>query len=145
MIFGAEVISIVATAGQGDHTVDEVMDGSQGEGIVEEVAAQFDDAAVRAVADQDQAKGQLLQPGFGDGQMEENAVGVGVGPCKSGVESLLGLGGLLVDELAADEVVSGQFGDGAAGQGVEGELLACCRGQGMGGGAGGRDSGGWAG
>jgi hypothetical protein len=64
------------------------LDGSQGEGIVEEVAALFDDAAVGAAADQDQAKGRLLQPGLGEGQMEENAVGVGVGQCKSGVESL---------------------------------------------------------
>jgi len=42
MIFGAEVISIVATAGQGDHTVDEVMDGAHGESIVEEVAMRYD-------------------------------------------------------------------------------------------------------
>jgi hypothetical protein len=106
-----EVIAVVATAGQGDDTVDEVMDGAHGDSIVEEVTAQLDDAAVRAVADQDQAKGQLLQPGFGDGHMEENAVGVWVGRCKSVVQSVFGLGGLLVDKLAADVVVVGELGD----------------------------------
>jgi hypothetical protein len=65
------------------------------------------------VADQDQAKRQLLEPGFGDGQMEENAVGVGVGRCKSVVQSVFGLGGLQVDKLAADVVVVGKLGDRA--------------------------------
>jgi hypothetical protein len=95
------------------------MDGAHGQSTVEEVAAQFDDAAVRAVADQDQAKGQLLEPGFGDRHMEENAVGVRVGRCKSGVQSVFGLGGLLGDKLAADVVVVGELGDRArAGKGL---------------------------
>jgi hypothetical protein len=87
------------------------MDGAHRERIVEEVAAKFDDAAIRAVADQDQAKSQLLEPGFGDGQMEENLVGVRVGRCKSGVQSVFSLGGLLVDKLAADVVIVGELGD----------------------------------
>jgi hypothetical protein len=65
------------------------------------------------VADQDQAKGQLLEPGFGDRQMEENPVGVRVGRCKSIVQSVFGLGSLLVDKLAADVVVVGELGDRA--------------------------------
>ena len=52
-----------------------------------------------------------------------------------GLEGVLGLIGLLVDELAADVVFVGKVGDGASGQCVEGELLSAlpflgaCRGE----------------
>ena len=48
--------------------------------------------------------------------------------------------GLLVEELAAGGGAAGQFGDGAARQGVAGQLLACRGGQGVGRGGRGEDS-----
>jgi hypothetical protein len=75
------------------------------------------------VADEYQGEDELAQPGPGDGQVEED-----LGVVRSGIEGitegLLGAGSLLVDKLAADLGLAGQFGDGAgAGQGVQGELL----------------------
>jgi hypothetical protein len=101
------------------------MDGAHREGIIEEVAAEFDDAAVRAVADQKQTESHLLQPRLGDGQVKQDAIGVRVRECESGVERRLGLGSLLVDEVTADVVVVGELRDGScAGQGLQGEVLA---------------------
>ena len=103
------------------------MDRPHRERIVEEVAEPFVNAAVGTTADQDQAKRPLLQPGFGDGQVDENPVGSGVGVCESRVESLLGLGRLLVDELAADLMVEKVFtasgGQPACGRGLPGRRV----------------------
>src|SRR5262249_44474041 len=105
--------------------VDEVVDGAEAEGVVEEVAEQFDDAAVGAVADQDQAEGQLPQPGLGDGQAEQDTLGVRVGCREGGVEGLLGLGGLPVDEFAGDVGGGGEGGEGVGGgRGLQGGVWA---------------------
>ena len=73
---------------------------------MEQVAEQFVDAAVGTVADQQQGQDEPPQPGRGDRQVEQDGVVVrGVGGEGLG-EGLLGLVGLLVDELAADVVVA---------------------------------------
>jgi hypothetical protein len=101
-------------------------------------------AAGGAVADEDQAEGQLAQPGLGDGEVQEDAAVLGVG-VEGGVEGLLGLVGLLVDELAADVVLGGEVGDGlCAGEGLQGRALALAGVERLGG-TGGRGCGGGAG
>ena len=60
--------------GQRHGAGDDVMDIAHGDGEVEEVAEQFDDATVGTVADEDQGQDQLPQPGLGDGQIKEDAV-----------------------------------------------------------------------
>ena len=105
-----QVLLPVEGAGPGHGGAGDVVDGAQRERAVEQVAEQFVDAAVGTVADQEQGQDELLQPGLGDRQVEEDGVvggevgGEGLG------EGLLGLVGLLVDELAADVVVGGPVG-----------------------------------
>jgi hypothetical protein len=70
----------------------------------------------------------LPQPGFGDGQPEEELGRVVRRWGKGVVEGVVGLMQLLVDELATDVVLGGEFGDRLPREGVEGELLACLRG-----------------
>jgi hypothetical protein len=50
------------------------VDGAERNRVVEEVAEQLDDATIRTVADQHQSEGELLQPGFGDREVEEDRV-----------------------------------------------------------------------
>jgi hypothetical protein len=110
----------VVLAGGRDRGVDHVVDRPEGDRAVEQVAEQFDDAAVGTVTEQGQGEDQLLEPGLGDWQGEEDVVrrrwGEGL------VEGVLGLGGLLVDELAADLVLAGEVSDGLSGEGVEGQV-----------------------
>ncbi len=75
------------------------------------------------MADQSEAKDQLLKPGFGHREPEEELGRVGRRRGEGVVEGVVGLVELLVDELAADLMLVGQFGDGLAGEGGEGELL----------------------
>ena len=70
-----QVVRSVDRPGRFDGAVDDVVDRPQGDLAVEEVAEQFDDAPVRAVADQDQGQDQLAQPGLGDRQVEEDVLG----------------------------------------------------------------------
>ena len=77
---------------------------------VEEVAEQLHDGPVRTVTNQHQGQDQLMQPGFGDGQVEEHVIRFGPGlegPC----QGVPGDVGLLVEELAADLMTAGQIGD----------------------------------
>ena len=125
--------------------VSEVVQVAERTRAMEQVAKQFLDAAVGAVAHQEQGQDQPLQPSLGDRQVEQDGV-LGRGRGEEGLgEGVLSLVGLLVDEFAADVVVKGQLGDGVAGEGVQGELLACCGGQGVRGAARGGDSGAGAG
>lgn len=76
------------------------------------------------MTDEDQSEDELPQPRLGDGQMENDLV---VGCCggKRLVKGLLGLGGLLVDELAADVMFFGDVADRLlARQRVDGQTLA---------------------
>jgi hypothetical protein len=132
-----EVLTVVVAAGRGHGTVDDVVDDAQGEGVVEEVAEQFVDAAQRAVADEDQAEGQLVQPSLGDGKVKEDGAVLGV-RVEGVSEGLLRFVGLLVDELAADVMGGGEVADGlCAGEGVEGQMLALVRRESFGGDGGG--------
>src|SRR5581483_243803 len=114
----------------------DVVDGAQGEGVVEEVGEQFLHAALGAVADEGQAQDELPQPGLGDRQPEEQLRRCGRCRGEGLVQGAVGAAPLLVDELAADTVCGGQIRDGLAGQGVERESAAHGRGQVAGGGRG---------
>jgi hypothetical protein len=105
------------------------MDRSYRHGIVEEVVEQFGDAADGAVADEGEAQDQLAEPGLGDGQPEEQLRRISRRRGEGVVEGVVGVVQLLVDELAADVLLVGRCGDRLAGQGIEGQLLACRRGQ----------------
>ena len=72
-----------------------------------------------------EAEDQLPQPGFGHGQPEEELRRWGRWWSERSVEGVVGVAELLIDELAADWVLIGQGRDGLAGEGIEGELLAC--------------------
>jgi hypothetical protein len=119
-----EVLLLVVVAGRGDGVLQDIVDGSQGEGKVEEVGQQFEDAAQRAVTDQDQAEDQLLQPGFGHGEPKEDRRFLGGGRSKGLIESVVGVVELVVNKLAADLVLVRELGDGLTRQGVQGQLLA---------------------
>ena len=66
----------------------------------------------------------MAEPGLGDGEPEEELGWVGRGGSKGEVEGAVGVVQLLVDELPAHLKFVGQSGDGAAGEGAEGEALA---------------------
>ena len=80
------------------------------EGIIEQVAQQFDNAAVGAMATQHQAEDQLFDPVLGDGEVEEDVIGWGTGS-EGLVERLLGGVNLLVDELPADPLLASRLRD----------------------------------
>ena len=104
-----QVLAIVDLAGGGDGLLDDVVDRPHGEVVIEEVAEQFGDAAERAVADEDQGEDELADPGLGDREVEEDPVVSAAGRRRD--RGPVGLVGLVVEELAADGVLSGQFGD----------------------------------
>lgn len=109
---GLEILLGVDAASRGDRLVEEVVDAAQGEGMVEEVLEQFLDATKGTVADEGEAEHELTKPGLGDGKPEEQLGRVGRRRCEGVVEGGMGLVELLVDELAADLLLGGQFGDG---------------------------------
>ena len=119
-----EILLNVEAACWGDRIMEDVVDAAQGEGMVEEVAEQFLNAAKGAVADEGEAKNELAKPGLGNGEPEQQPRGVDRRQGKSLVEGVVGMVELLVDELAADVLVLGEVGDGYASQGIEGKLLA---------------------
>ena len=92
--------------------------------MVEEVVEEFDNSSERTVSDENQPESELLNPAFGDGQVEEDRIVVrwrveGMG------ESIAGDGLLLVDEFAADVRVLCESGDGlCASESVECEALS---------------------
>ena len=86
------------------------MHRAQGDGVVKEVADQLDDGPVGTVADQHLPKDQLMQPGLAHGQVEENFIIGRFGVERAG-QSVLGGMSLLIEELAADLMFSGQVRD----------------------------------
>ncbi len=120
-----EVLLGVVLACVGDGLVQDVVDRPQRQRVVKEVGEQFVDAAEGTVADEGEAEDQWPQPGFGDGQPEEELRRLGRGGSERLVEGVVGVTELLVDEFAADLVPVGQGRDGLAGEGIKGELLAC--------------------
>jgi hypothetical protein len=93
-----------------DGAVDDVVDRTQGDLPVEEVAEQRDDGPVRTVANQHQSQDQLTQPGLGYRQVEEDVFGrwCGVEGVGQGVRCGVGL---LIEELPADLMLPSQLGD----------------------------------
>lgn len=133
-------------AGGSDGLMEDVLDGTDGQGIVQEVSEHLGDAAYGAVADQGEAQDQLPQPRLGDGQPEEVLRRV-VRWREGVVEGSVGVVELLVDKRAADRMLRRKVADRLAREGIEGKLLpgvqrqgACRRGdpsgRAIGGGAG---------
>ena len=130
-----QVLAIVDLAGGGDGLLHDVVSRPHGEVVIEEVAEQLGDAAERAVTDEDQSEDEWADPGLSDREVKEHPVVPGGWfRGESVIEGLLGLVGLVVDELAADLVLLGELGDGGgAGECVESESLTLGRGQILGG------------
>src|SRR5438270_3656078 len=95
----------------------DVMDSPHRQRIVKEVVKEFADATERTVADEGQAEDQLAEPGLGNGEPEEELGRLGRGGGEGLREGVVGVGPLLVDELAANLVLVSQGSDGLAGQG----------------------------
>ena len=89
------------------------------------------------MADEQQTEHQLPEPGLGDGEGKQDAIGISRVGGEGLVEGLVGLVELLIDELATDLVLLGQGLDRVPGQGVQSELLTWRR-QPAAGGVGGR-------
>jgi hypothetical protein len=107
-----------------DGAVDDVVGSAQRHSVSEEVSEQLDDAAQRAVANEDQGKDELANPRARYRQVEQDLFGI-LGRLSEGLlQSVVGKVKLLVDELAADSVLLGEVRDGRPGKGVEGDLLA---------------------
>ncbi len=122
---GGEILLGVDAASGGDGLVQDVMDGPHGQREVEEVVQEFGDAAEGTVANEGESEDELPQPRLGDRKPKEEWGGLVARRGEGMVQGVMRLLELLVDELTADLLLAGQFGDGLAGQGVEGELLAC--------------------
>ena len=111
----------------------DVVDGAEGDLVVEEVAKEFDDPAQRTVPDEHQAERELLDPTFGNGEVEQDRR-VGGWRVKGAIQRLSCEVLLSVNELAADVGVSCEGGDGlCAGQSVERQALALLGSQRVGG------------
>src|SRR5438094_65070 len=117
---GGQLLALVVAAGPADAAPDDGGDTADREPVVQQVTQENDDAAEGTVADQDQAQHDLAKQRLGDWQVKQHAL-VGA----AGGEGLVGLAGLLVDELAADVLLPSQTGNRLrAGEGVHGQLLA---------------------
>src|SRR3954454_20805984 len=67
-----QVWRIVVGPSFGDRLLMNVVHGAEGDGASEQIAEKLDDATIGAVADEGQGEDDLPQPGFGDGQIEED-------------------------------------------------------------------------
>ena len=141
---GRQVVLLVEGLGPGHGGAGDTVQVAQRPRAVEQVAEQLVDAAVGAVAHQEQGQDESLEPDRGYRQVEQDGVVRRDGGERVG-EGVLGLVGLLVDERAADLIVLRQLGDGpGSGQGLEGQLLPLVGAQELGGtGRGGRGRGDW--
>jgi hypothetical protein len=118
-----KILLLVDGVGFGHGLMEDVVDGADGEGVVEQVVEDLPDASKGTVADQNQGEDELAQPRLGDRQPEEQIIGF-IGRGKGEIKTMLSLVELLVDELAADSVAVGESRDGAPRKGVEGQLAA---------------------
>ena len=100
--------------------------------MIEEVAEQFNDPTERTVPDEDQTERELLDPMFGDGQVEQDRI-VGLGWVEGGGEGMSCEVLLLVHELAADVGVLREGRDRlCAGQRVDRQALTLLGSEGVG-------------
>jgi hypothetical protein len=106
-----QVLLPVAGAGPLPGGVGDAMDVPQRALAVEQVAEQLGDAAVRAVAHEQQRHDEPLQPHLGHRQVEEDPVVGRQGGAEGFGEGLVGPVGLPIDESAADATVRREVGD----------------------------------
>src|SRR5580700_10173660 len=107
----AELLLVVDLASCGRRSLNDIVDGAEGDVEVEAVAKDLKNAPERAVAEQQQSDHELMQPVFGDRQVKEHLVVVWAG-VEGGVERLSNDGLLLVNELTTDLNLLSQVGDG---------------------------------
>src|SRR3954469_2397970 len=119
-----QVLTGVDLSRGGDSAVDDVVGRAQRHSVSEEVGKQFDDPAQGTVADQDQSQDELANPRAGNRQVEQDSFVVVRLGGEGLVKGVVGDVKLLVDELAADLVLLGQFRDGLTGKGVQCQLAA---------------------
>jgi hypothetical protein len=127
------VVLLVDSAGLRAGAVNDVVHASQGALMIEDVRQQFDHAAGRTMADQNQAQDQLPQPRLGDREVEEDVIGSGQGS-EGLAEDRFGGVNLLIDELPADLVLTGQPGDRfGPGERLDGQFSSRLRQESLGG------------
>ena len=108
-----ELLLLVVRAGLVHRVLDDVVHQALRHVDIEQIAAKFPDAAVGTVAEQDQAEGDLPQPGLGHRQLEEHVVIRRLGS-EGFLQGGLSGGGLLIDKLATDVEIVRQVRDGLA-------------------------------
>ena len=69
-----QIVLLVDPLGLRHSASHDIVDGSQGYGIVKQIAQQFHDTAVGTMADQHQSQNQLPQPVLGDRQIKQDVV-----------------------------------------------------------------------
>ena len=122
-----QVVAGVELTGAFDGRVNDVVDGAQGQVVVEEVPEQFGDSAERTVPDENQTECELADPVRGDGKVEQHR-SIGGWWVEGAVQGVAGNILLSVDEPPADPILVGQFGDRSGpGERPDGQLLARVR------------------
>ena len=102
-----QVNSRILDASGGDGAGQHVMHRACRDLMVEVVVEELGDAAFGTMTRQGQTEHHLFEPRFGDRQPEQEILGHLRRRSKGFIETLLGLGDLLVHELAADLIVAG--------------------------------------
>ena len=62
LVKGGEVLAEIERAGRSDRGVNDVVDRADGDVEIQQVAGEFDDAAIGTVTDQDQSQNHLAEP-----------------------------------------------------------------------------------
>ena len=89
-----------------DGLLKDVADGGVRDRIIDEIAAEFRDAAKRTVIDEQEAEYRLFDPLARDGQREQNLVVIGLRRRKLAVERRLHLVRLRGNEFSADVMIA---------------------------------------
>ncbi len=93
-------------------SLDDVVNGSQAHvAVIEHGIQNIEYAAKGAVTDQDQRQNEMVNPGLGNGQVEQDLLVLWFGRLERLVDGHGGFGQLVVDEFAADLVLLGQMCD----------------------------------
>ena len=124
-----QVLALVDRARLPRCRLEHVVNAADADGDAQQVTQELDDAAIGTAADQRQGDDDLAQPGLAHRQLEQHRA-VRRGGREGVIECCASLVRLLVDELAADPVPSGEVGDRLrAGQRVDGQVLTLTLGQ----------------
>ncbi len=107
-----QVLAVIETPSGHHGLLDDIVNGSQAHVVVIEHGIQnIEYAAKRAVTDQDQRQNELMNPGLGNGQVEQYLLVFLFGRLERLVDGRGGFAQLLVNEFAADLVLLGHTCD----------------------------------